>query len=207
MPRPHTQRQERKIYLFCSEDLKSSRFYLDGLKKELGINIRTFSSKDRTPEGLLKKLKKEVNDIGEENIRQGYIMFDQDSMPSPCFVGKVVHAQKQKISKKLRCNVAVSSPCYEYWLLLHICKTNQSFQTAQNCGNYLIREIQKQFGKRFSLSNLKKFPDIFNLVNGREGLKNAIANASAYAFALGNDPYTNMHKIIGDILQAENITL
>lgn len=207
MPRPHTQRQERKIYLFCSEDLKSSRFYLDGLKKELGINIRTFSSKDRTPEGLLKKLKKEVNDIGEENIRQGYIMFDQDSMPSPCFVGEVVHAQKQKISKKLRCNVAVSSPCYEYWLLLHICKTNQSFQTAQNCGNYLIKQIKKQLNRNFSLSDLKKLPDIFNLVNGRKGLKNAIANAKAYAFTLGNDPYTNMHTIIEDILQTENITL
>ena len=196
MPRPHTQRQERKIYLFCCEDSKSSRFYLDGLRKEFGINIQTCSPKYRTPASLNRHLKCVIQQKGKENIKQSYILFDKDNMSMSEFV-----------SEANKYNAAVSSPCYEYWLLLHICKTNQSFQTAQNCGNYLIREIKKQLNRNFSLSDLKKIPDIFNLVNGREGLKNAIANAKAYAFTLGNDPYTNMHTIIEGILRAENITL
>ena len=196
MARLHKPRQEKKLYLFCCEDSKSSRFYLDGLRKELGINIRTCCSQYRTPASLERCLKKEIKQRGQENIRKSYILFDKDDMSMNDF----------KCEAK-KYNAAVSVPCYEYWLLLHIYKTDKSFSNSNKCGEFLVAQIKKQQGIDLSLDQLKKEKDIFDIVEGRQGLKRAIENAKGYSFTLGDDPYTNMHTIIEGILQAENITL
>lgn len=78
MPRPHTPRQERKIYLFCCEDSKSSRYYLEGLGRALNINIRACIADYRTPAGLDRRLKEEVRKRGKENVKKGYILFEKE---------------------------------------------------------------------------------------------------------------------------------
>lgn len=196
MARPHKPRQERNIYLFCCEDSKSSRFYLKGLKKEFGINIQTCSPKYKIPNSLERCLRDEIKQKGKENIKQSYILFDKDDMSMSEF--------KSEAAKP---NAAVSVPCYEYWLLLHICKTDRSFANSDECGEFLAAQIKKQRRIDLSLDQLKQQENIFEIVEGRQGLKRAIANAKGYAFTLGDDPYTNMHTIIEGILQAENITL
>lgn len=195
MPRPHTPRQERKIYLFCCEDSKSSRYYLEGLGRALNINIRACTADYRTPAGLDRRLKEEVRKRGKENVKKGYILFDKDDMSMENFK---TNAEKY--------NAAVSAPCYEYWLLLHFFKTNRSFANSQECGDFLASQINKQTGQSLSLDRLKKMPNIFETVEGRAGLKRAIQNAKGFDFNLGDDPYTNMHIIIEDILRAEGIT-
>ncbi len=196
MARPHKSRQEQNVYLFCCEDSKSSRFYLDGLRKNSRVNIRTCCSKYRTPDSLERRLKDEIKRRGKENIKQSYILFDKDDMSMNDF--------KSEVSKY---NAAVSVPCYEYWLLLHICKTDRSFANSDECGEFLAAQIKKQRGIDLSLDQLKQQENIFEIVEGRQGLKRAIDNAKGYAFTLGDDPYTNMHTIIESILQAENVTL
>lgn len=196
MPRPYTPRQERNIYLFCCEDLKSSRYYLEGLGRELNINIKTCTSNNRTPARLNKRLKEEVRKKGKENVKKSYILFDRDDMSMESFK---INAEKYAS--------AVSSPCYEYWLLLHFFKTNRSFDSSQESSNFLISKIYNQTGLNLSLKQLKQQPNIFQIVDGRDGLKQAIKNAKEFNFNLGDDPYTNMHTIIEDILNKENISI
>ncbi|MBO4644570.1 MAG: RloB domain-containing protein, partial [Alphaproteobacteria bacterium] len=96
---------------------------------------------------------------------------------------------------------------YEYWLLLHIYKTDKGFTNSKECGNFLCDQLSSLFGITLSLDELKQRTDVFKIVEGREGLKRAIKNAKSYSFVLGDEPYTNMHEIIEEILEQNNLSL
>ena len=205
MPRAFNKRAKHKVYLFCCEDGKSSRIYLNSLKAEFGINIQTITSGDKRPEALRKRLKREINSYGKGEVKEGFCLFDRDELSASEFKQEV---ERTNITyKKIPISAAVSTPCYEYWLLLHLRKTDQSFSSSHECCEKLKKDIKHQNGLELSVEQMKKRNDIFSLVRGKEGLKQAICNARSYTYSLDGNPYTNMHDIIDGILKQNDIDL
>lgn len=201
MPRQLKTRSIRPVYLFCCEDSKSSRLYLNALKQEFGINIQTVTSGNKTPKELRRRLKQEKATYKKGEIKQAYCLFDQDELSIDLFKTEITETEKLLIK------AAVSAPCYEYWLLLHLKKTNSYFKNSHECSEELKAQINQGNGSSLSLEDLKKHNDIFTLVGGKEGIRKAISNAKSFNFALGDYPYTNMHEIIEELLSENNITL
>ena len=94
---------------------------------------------------------------------------------------------------------AVSVPCYEYWLLLHLKKTNQPFRDAKECCETFQSEYNKKFQTQYTVKQLKAKTDIFNDLN--DNLDSAIANADNLELEEASCPYTNMHSIIKKLLK------
>ena len=121
-----------------------------------------------------------------------YCLFDKDDCPDDKFNKIITQCRKKEIIP------AFSIPCYEYWLLLHIRKTNKPFANAQECCEVFRTEYNKHFGTNYEINTLKSRKDIFNDL--KDKLDTAISNAERLNLNEKEEPYTNMHKIIKDII-------
>lgn len=202
MPRTFNKRQKRKVYLFCCEDNKSSRIYLNAIKLAYGVNIQTITSGDMRPEALRKRLRREINSYNKGEVKEGFCLFDRDELSAAEFKKEI--EETDFTYKKVHVSAAVSAPCYEYWLLLHLRNTDQDFHSSHECCECLKKEINRQNKLDLSVEEMKKRNDIFMLVGGKEGLQRAIQNARGYAYHLSGIPYTNMHDVIEGILNQNN---
>lgn len=204
MPRqkPKKPRQKRYVYLFSCEDKKSSRFYLEELGREYGINVQTVTSSRKSPQKIREALLRKVKEYAPEDIKVACCLFDKDDLGSN-FKTEVEETKKTTYYKRKKCSVAASAPCYEYWLLLHILKTDKDFENSQKCCEDFKTAYNKKFEKDFSIEELKAKQDIFTALGGKEALKVAIDNAKSYHYTLSQTPYTDIHKIIEEILLKE----
>lgn len=150
------------------------------------------------PEALRKRLKREIKSYNKGEVKKGFCLFDRDDLSASKF--KQETENTDFIYNKVPVSAAVSAPCYEYWLLLHLRKTDQDFNSSHECCECLKNEINRQNNLDLSVEEMKKRKDIFTLVGGKEGLKRAIQNAKSYAYYLSGTPYTNMHDVLEGIL-------
>lgn len=199
MARPFHKRQIKPVYLFCCEDERSSRIYLNSIKQEYGINIQTITSGDKRPKELRRRLAREKATYEKGEICRAYCLFDKDELSMKQFKQEVEETNK-------RFKAAVSAPCYEYWLLLHLFWTDCPFGSSRECCERLKNQINQQNGLSLSLEKLKTQNNIFELVGGKEGVRRAISNAKKYKFVLGDETYTNMHEILEEMLVENGLT-
>lgn len=181
-------RQVRPLHLFICEDTKSSKYYMEGLGKTKGINIKAENADGTSPENVLRSAKNKQKLFTDKGIVQIYCLFDKDDCADNKF-NKVV-AQ----CKRVGFIPAISNPCYEYWLLLHLKRTNQPFSNAQECCETFRTEYNRQFYTQYSIKELKAKKDIFNDL--KDKLDTAITNAENLHLEDSDVPYTNMHEVI-----------
>jgi len=183
-----------KILIVC-EDSKSSAFYLEDLAKDFGLNAVHVRGKEcgSVPktvfEFALGEYQKSAKD-GDAYDRV-YCVFDRDQ--HPCFDETV-----QAINGKTPNNkffAITSTPCFEFWLLLHNGFESAPYQKAGNkspCDNVntKLKLEWEEYGKN------KR--DIY--VRTKEKLPSAIANSKRLAAEnqknASNNPQTNMHELV-----------
>lgn len=165
---------------------------MQGLGRAKGINIKAENADGTSPENVLKSAEEKQKLFKDKGIVQIYCLFDKDDCADDKF-NQVI--QKCKEAGFID---AVSVPCYEYWLLLHLKRTNQPFKDAKECCEAFRTEYNKKFNTKHTVKYLKAKTDIF------EDLKNnldvALANADSLELEETSCPYTNMHKVIKEIL-------
>ena len=192
MARAQRNRQLRPLHLFICEDSKSSKYYMQGLGRTKGINIKAENADGTSPENVLRSAEEKQKLFKDKGIVQIYCLFDKDDCDDEKFNRVIQRCRKADFVD------AVSVPCYEYWLLLHLKKTNQPFKDAKECCEAFRTEYNKKFNTKHTVKYLKAKTDIF------EDLKNnldfAIANADSLELEETSCPYTNMHKVIKSIL-------
>lgn len=186
-------RQLRPLHLFICEDTKSSKYYIEGLGKDNGINIKAENANGTSPENVLKSAKDKQKLFTDKGVVQIYCLFDKDDCDDNKF-NKVI-AQ----CKKAGFTPAISIPCYEYWLLLHLKRTNQPFNDAQECCETFRTEYNRRFQTQYSIKELKAKKDIFNDL--KNNLNTAITNAENLNLEENNTPYTNMHEVIKKVME------
>lgn len=137
--------------------------------------------------------KKSRNCLKTKESVQIYCLFDKDDCDDEKFKKAIQQCRKAGFVD------AVSVPCYEYWLLLHLKKTNQPFRDAKECCETFQSEYNKKFQTQYTVKQLKAKTDIFNDLN--DNLDSAIANADNLELEEASCPYTNMHSIIKKLLK------
>lgn len=190
--RTHQTRTLRPLYLFICEDTKSSKFYMEGLGKAHNINIKTENAYGTSPENVLRTAKEKLSLFQDKEIAKIYCLFDKDDCDDRKFKNVIAECKRKHIIS------AISVPCYEYWLLLHLKKTNQPFNDAQECCEAFRTEYNKAFHTDFNVKQLKARKEIFTDLQDK--LEAAINNAENLKLNEDETPYTNMHEVIKGIL-------
>ena len=191
--RIRTSKTLKPVHLFICEDSKSSKYYMEGLGKAKNINIKAESAGGTSPENVYETAKQKLALFKDEGTAKIYCMFDKDD----CAKGKF-----KKIITDCRRNgiiPAFSIPCYEYWLLLHLKKTNQPFANAHECCEVFKNEYNRYFRTNYEINNLKARKEIFSDLEDK--LNTAISNAEGLNINENEEPYTNMHEVIKDIIK------
>jgi len=187
-----TPRSLKPVHIFICEDTKSSKYYMEGLGKAKNINIKAEKAYGTSPEDVYETAKDKLSLFRDKGIAKIYCLFDKDDCPDDKFNKIIAQCRKKEIIP------AFSIPCYEYWLLLHFRKTNQPFANAQECCETFKNEYNRCFGTNYEINTLKSRKDIFNDL--KDKLDTAISNAERLNLNEKEEPYTNMHKIIKDII-------
>ena len=94
------------------------------------------TGKNRSPEKLLKKMKKAIRDSDLSKTDEAWIVLDRDTWK----VDRLSEIQRWNI-EDARFNSAISNPKFEYWLLLHFENPSNSL-TSDDCTAHLKRHIQ-----------------------------------------------------------------
>lgn len=186
-------RQLKPLHLFVCEDSKSSKYYMEGFGKAKGINIKAENADGTSPANVLRSAKEKQKLFVDKALVQIYCLFDKDDCDDEKFKKVIQQCRKAGFVD------AVSVPCYEYWLLLHLKKTNQPFKNAQECCETFRAEYNKKFQTQYSVKQLKAKKNIFEDL--KDKLESAIANADSLELEEHNCPYTNMHQVIKGILK------
>ena len=75
MARTQRNKQLRPLHLFICEDSKSSKYYMQGLGRAKGINIKAEEADGTSPENVLRSAKEKQKLFKDEGIVQIYCLF------------------------------------------------------------------------------------------------------------------------------------
>ena len=206
-------REPARIFVIATEGDKTEPAYFNGLKaysEELGMKdkviVEVLEKEDPTdnksaPQHVKDLLDEYVRDYGIEH-EELWMVVDREQQESR----KPVLKEIITACKNARYNVALTNPCFEFWLLLHLPDISQ-YSEEELLNNRKInktrRFIDKQLSKRlrgYDKSNLK-FEKFW------PHLETAIKQASLFANNLDDiiDKLgTNVHVLVESILRTES---
>lgn len=185
-----------KILIVC-EDSKSSAYYLQELVRDIGLSSVVIEGKrcGSAPISVLEFAKKEYKNsqLEKDPYDKVYCVFDRDKHDSY----DITINNIRTIKPKNVFSAITTTPCFEFWLLLHYCYTSASFPSQRNkspcdCANAALttKERFPDYGKNLN--------QIYNRTKNL--LPTAIANAEQLArenlTTESTDPQTNMHELI-----------
>ena len=185
-------RQPQPRILIVCEDSKSSAYYLEELAQGLGLNAVTVEGErcGSAPKSVLEyaqKLYVQSKQDGNDYDRV-YCVFDRDR--HDCFDATV-----QSINQKNKFFAITTTPCFEFWLLLHFPLKAKPYSATQDksscdCANDDLKSHWVDYGK--SKRGIYAFT--------KDKIQTAITNAKQLASdnikTGSNNPQTNMHELI-----------
>ncbi len=191
----HLKQPQPRILIVC-EDSKSSAFYLEELaKKDLNLDAVTVEGRrcGSAPSSVLKFAQEQyANSVIDRNpYDRVYCVFDRDQ--HPCFdtTLQVIATLKPKNTFF----AITTTPCFEFWLLLHFDYYGKAYQVTGNkspCDN--AHSDLKERWADYAKSERGVY------ASTKDKLATAIANARKLAIdnAKTNsiNPRTNMHELI-----------
>ncbi|MEM9243879.1 MAG: RloB family protein [Pseudomonadota bacterium] len=184
-----------RILIVCEDSKRSVEYFLAFIE-DLGINktiatVKIIGQKPsrNKPETILEDvnnvISKDMSRYGKENCYDRvYCVFDKDK--HPCF-DKV----RETLKMEDRIIDSSSSPCFEFWLLLHFKNTSKSLSSKE-----ILKELKKQIKNYIKQkSSYKKL--YFDQL--RDKTDTAINNAKNIKET--NCSYTNVYLIARDLLK------
>ncbi|MBQ6854272.1 MAG: RloB domain-containing protein [Alphaproteobacteria bacterium] len=199
----------KKLYHFICEDEKSMLYYLQGFKSEYAVRCKIAINIEQATEGtsankvqnsaLRVHRKLNNNPIYKQVGFQVIACFDKDKNDI-----HDIYRIIQTNNKTSTMGTIYTNPCYEYWLLLHIEKTNREFNSSSECTEVCCQKIKRKYHKEFSSQTLKKEKHIFSFIG--KNIQNAIQNAKQLHLTDYNATYTNAHVLFEELLNRENNT-
>lgn len=181
------------------EELKSIDDFNDGLIY-LHLLKRPRNDTNSAPQHVYKKLKKEAkeeyNFKGEDEL---WMIIDRDSWPNIDEIIRLCRTQGNM-------HVAVSNPCFEFWLLLHTCDFSSITDTERQdiFENKRIsnrkRYIDKILGEKLLGGYNKSNPKVKRLIHKvRQAVREAKSihkEEDIYPAALGSDVFKVVEKML-----------
>lgn len=189
-------REPNEVILIVCEGEKTECNYLKILKDSLkiqNVRIEINASSDSAPISVVEFANKFKD---KKNYDCIYCVFDKDTHTS-------FNEAIDEINKNQKIKHIISSPCFEYWILLHFEYTTKSF--GQN-GTSPCQELIDKCLKKHLKDYCKNYKFSSNIINAN--IKTAIDNAKkAYENAKNNEfetSYTEMHILVDKFLELQN---
>ena len=198
-------RAERPRILIVCEDEKSSRFYLLGLVKELRLSTVDIIHGNSNPSSILEVARYEYTVASQRGdaYDRVYCVFDRDShvtFDNTCQELKQCHEggykkSNIKIPSKVFFPAITTTPCYEFWLLLHFTYSTKPYHStgAQSPCDTANSDLKSHHPKYD-----KADKGIFQKL--KDKLPVAIQNAKQLATnnqqTQSTDPHTNFHELV-----------
>ena len=193
--------QGLRVLIVC-EDSKSSVFYFEEMVKDLGLTAVKVRGKEcgSAPSSVLKYAQNQYEQSKKEGDTYDavYCVFDRDQ--HPCFDATVAAINDLKTNKK-PFFVITTTPCFEFWLLLHFAKYTSPYQVSGNkssCDN-ANADLQTHWKKAFNVEYGKNKRDIYPNLKAD---KTVIAIQHAKKLVAENlkngsiNPQTNMQELV-----------
>lgn len=120
MARTQQNRQLRPLHLFICEDSKSSKYYMQGLGKANGINIKAEEAYGTSPENVLRSAKEKQKLFKDKGTVQIYCLFDKDDCDDEKFKKVIQQCKKAGFVDAIRCQnnfritIANISQCFQF---------------------------------------------------------------------------------------------
>ena len=183
-----------RILIVC-EDSKSSAFYLEELAKDLGLNAVTIEGKrcGSAPSSVLAFAKEQYeNSVKDRNqYDRVYCVFDRDQ--HLCFDATVQAIAE--IKSQTTFFAITTTPCFEFWLLLHFIYDTSPYQAS---GNKSSCEYANSKLKLNWADYGKNKRGIY--AHCKQHMQTAINNAKllvSHNIATSSDnPQTNIHELV-----------
>lgn len=138
LSRPEPTRRIKKIFIIVPEGEKTEQIYFDQFNNQSTIiKIICRKPKHSAPKYLLKEIIKVVK---EDKLRSGdeaWIVLDKDKWNE-----NDINDLHEKGKGKVKYELAVSNPCFEYWLLLHF-ENGKGITDSNNCVKCLRKYIKE----------------------------------------------------------------
>lgn len=183
-----------RILIVC-EDSKSSAFYLEELAKDLGLNAVTIEGKrcGSAPSSVLAFAQEQYENSEKDRNRYDrvYCVFDRDK--HDCF-DATVQAITDIKSKNIFFAVT-TTPCFEFWLLLHFVYDTSPYQSAGNkssCdnANSKLKLHWADYGKNKRGIYAHSKQHMQTAINNAKLLVNHNLTTSS------DNPQTNIHELV-----------
>jgi RloB-like protein len=216
MPRERTEfirisnvKERDKMFLLAYEGNETEPTYFEALKKDYRFNneiieiVSLRRNKDDTksaPKYVFENLQRIKQEYDLANSDELWMIIDRDRN------GKNIERYNQKCNEESNFYLALSNPCFEFWLLLHL-KDLSEFNQEELILIFENKKINKS--RRTYLKSLlsKILPDGYNESNLKPerflpNLEIAIKRAKAlskneeYPISLGTDIHKLIQKII-----------
>ena len=190
--------------LIVCEGEKTEPYYLKALREHFGLaqaNVKIDPKSDSSPTSVVRYAKTLIKETSSSPYDYVYCVIDRDR-----------HADFQKAvdqvngfkNKDTKLHLIVSTPCFEYWILLHFVYTTKAFGAS---GDSPCQELISSELKKYIPDYAKGDASIMtDLVNNQLGT--ALANAQkSYAEAVRNgidNPKTEMHMLVEYLKELKN---
>ena len=194
-----------RILILC-EGIKTEPNYFEGFKKSRSLTsvvVRPLRSGQVGPTGLLKRVREELRD--DPSWDEVYCVLDHDGRDTKI---RAFESQLAAINKKedsCHIEMILSSPCFEFWLLLHFEFTNRPFTTGTHgtaCEG-VIRRLQHYLPK-YRKNDIQIFQKCREYVD--TALENAGKLQDQESLSLQPSmPYTNVELLIKRLLKLSDI--
>ena len=126
----------RKLYIIATEGAATEPAYFEIFQdRDTTIKVRLLDSRHKS--APLKVLKRAEQYITKQRLRKNdavWLVLDRDNWPESALNEVWNRCQVKKF------NLAVSNPCFEYWLLLHF-ENGSGVSNANNCRDKLLRYL------------------------------------------------------------------
>ena len=149
-------------------------------RKFSSIDVDIYKPKDHSPVGLIKHAKDRIRQAKQERNEYNFIwvVFDKDSHQG------IPDAFEMARITRPRIDIAFTIPCFEFFVLLHFCRTTKPFARCDD----VVSEIR---AKGF-IPNYEKSPTLFNSLV--PSMKTSLDNG-AWVSAQSNNDIANGKKI------------
>lgn len=203
LKRHGSKKEPYKTVLIVCEGEKTERLYFEELKRNLRLssaNVIVANGEGSAPINIIDFAIKYIEKTGE--IDEVYCVFDRDEHSTfDASLKKIDEYRPKRDSKsKPKFNAITSTPCFEFWLLLHFCYTSKPYTKSHHktAAEKVIVE-QKKY-----LPSYSKGENLFNTITEKQRI------AIKYAKKLGcenkamksHNPSTNVHELV---LRLENL--
>ena len=190
--------------LIVTEGEKTEPLYLSAVCDYFGLNqanIEIDPKSDSSPTSVVKYAKALINKNKTDPYNHVYCVIDRDRHED---FQKALDQVSGFKNKDTELHVIVSTPCFEYWILLHFIYTTKAFGTSGNSPcQELIEDELKQYIPNYEKGNTSI---LTSLVEGQ--LDTAIANAKRSfdeATRRGTEnPKTEMHLLVEYLRNLKN---